>query len=295
MEFGKHSPVYLQCHDKQIQLQDLQVSTQQMKLLESIFADPNQVISCVKTQEELKWLDHYLDIPLVEAMLETSYHAFHRLIMNECTIIPFKYQRHDARILELAIENGDYDTFVKAYNMNPDSRIFLLDLAVIFNQMKVLEFLVDHNTYPMGDMIMVASLAAKYDRLEMVKKIGVWDTWTCVNAASEGNITVLQYLHEHGCEWNSSTCAAAARNGHLDCLQYAHQHGCEVNGLVIYQAVKFGHIPCLMYLHQERCPYGAGLCATAAEHGQLEALIFLHEHGYPWGVGCDTNAVDIYC
>ena len=48
----------------------------------------------------------------------------------------------------------------------------------------------------------------------------------CSNAAENGRLEVLQYLHENGCPWNQSTCSNAAENGHLEVLKYLHENGC---------------------------------------------------------------------
>ena len=41
-----------------------------------------------------------------------------------------------------------------------------------------------------------------------------------------GQLHVLQYLHENGCPWNSYTCHNAAYYKHWDCLQYAVDNKC---------------------------------------------------------------------
>ena len=48
----------------------------------------------------------------------------------------------------------------------------------------------------------------------------------CARMARNGNIELLQHLHENGCPWNEKTCSNAAGSGHLECLKYAHENGC---------------------------------------------------------------------
>ena len=48
----------------------------------------------------------------------------------------------------------------------------------------------------------------------------------CWRMAQNGNLELLQFLHENGCPWNERTCSEAARNDHFECLKYEHENGC---------------------------------------------------------------------
>ena len=48
----------------------------------------------------------------------------------------------------------------------------------------------------------------------------------CARMAENGNLELLQHLHESGCHWDVWTCSNAAENGHLECLKYARENGC---------------------------------------------------------------------
>jgi len=48
----------------------------------------------------------------------------------------------------------------------------------------------------------------------------------CSNAASNGHLDVLKYLHEHGCPWDSLTCYHAHENDHIEFLNYAIEQKC---------------------------------------------------------------------
>jgi hypothetical protein len=48
----------------------------------------------------------------------------------------------------------------------------------------------------------------------------------CSNAASNGHLDVLKYLHEHGCPWDSLTCYHAHENDHIEFLNYAIEREC---------------------------------------------------------------------
>ena len=48
-----------------------------------------------------------------------------------------------------------------------------------------------------------------------------------VAAARGGNLGVLQWARENGCEWDKRVCSQAAEGGHLGVLQWARENGCE--------------------------------------------------------------------
>ena len=48
----------------------------------------------------------------------------------------------------------------------------------------------------------------------------------CAEMAWNGNLELLQFLHEKGCPWDKETCRRAGENGHLECLKYAHENRC---------------------------------------------------------------------
>ena len=48
----------------------------------------------------------------------------------------------------------------------------------------------------------------------------------CARMALNGNVELLQHLHENGCPWDKETCRRAGENGHLECLKYARENGC---------------------------------------------------------------------
>jgi hypothetical protein len=85
------------------------------------------------------------------------------------------------------------------------------------------------------------SIAAANGQLPVLQYLhengwGPWDVHTCTSAAVNGHLTVLKYLHENGCPWNYDTCFYAADNKHWDCLQYAVDNKC---GMWEYCAKKY--------------------------------------------------------
>jgi hypothetical protein len=85
-------------------------------------------------------------------------------------------------------------------------------------------------------------------------KMDVHGMMVRVQAAYDGHLKCLKYLHENGCAWNVWSCAFAALNGHLECLKYLHENGCEWDEFTCAYAASGGHLECLRYLHENGCP-----------------------------------------
>ena len=81
-----------------------------------------------------------------------------------------------------------------------------------------------------------------------------WDYHTSGVAAYKGNLDMLKYCCENGCEVREGTCAVAAHNGHLACLEYLRSKNCPWTMEVCEQAHKKNHIDCLTYAVRNKCP-----------------------------------------
>lgn len=60
--------------------------------------------------------------------------------------------------------------------------------------------------------------------------------YTC-NAAGNGQLELLKYLHEQGCPWHEDAAELATFYDHADCLEYVLSHGCPYTDAV-YNAAK---------------------------------------------------------
>ena len=81
-----------------------------------------------------------------------------------------------------------------------------------------------------------------------------WDYWSSTMAAFVGNLDILKYCVENGCEVEESTCANAALNGHLDCLEYLRAKKCPWDARVCEVAHKNNKIDILTYAVKNKCP-----------------------------------------
>jgi hypothetical protein len=81
-----------------------------------------------------------------------------------------------------------------------------------------------------------------------------WDWQTSCAAAYQGNLDMLKYCVENGCEVDEGTCATAAKNGHLACLEYLRSKNCPWDERVCQRAHENNHIDCLTYAVKNKCP-----------------------------------------
>ena len=65
-------------------------------------------------------------------------------------------------------------------------------------------------------------------------------TILCGELSKSGNLEVLKWARENGCQWNSSTCSNAASGGHLEVLKWARDNGCKWDINTCYNAAGGG-------------------------------------------------------
>jgi hypothetical protein len=131
---------------------------------------------------------------------------------------------------------------------------------------------------------------AQTNKLELLKwareeKKCEWDDRTIHAAAEQGNLEMVKYCAENGCNTSEYTCENAAENGHLEVLKYLREEvkapwdSDTANGAALN-----GHLHILEYLFERKYDkYSTGACWYAAKNGHLECLKYLHETAKaPW-------------
>lgn len=148
------------------------------------------------------------------------------------------------------------------------------------------------------------------------------DAEECNIAAEEGQLELLQWLHEKGFEWDAETCSRAARRGQWHVLRYLLKEGCPCNSDTLYfAACKDGSVEMLQQLYDagarvwsrwrdhyspdrrslltiaidrrdvalatwalehDDAPITADTALEAARHGDIALLEFVMEHGGTW-------------
>jgi len=81
-----------------------------------------------------------------------------------------------------------------------------------------------------------------------------WDYLTSGRAAYLGNLEMLKYCVENGCEVGEGTCADAAENGHLECLKYLREKNVKWDERTVQDARENNHVDCLNYALANNCP-----------------------------------------
>ena len=118
-----------------------------------------------------------------------------------------------------------------------------------------------------------------------VKKKCRWDAGTIEAAAYHGNMEMVKYCVANECPIDEWACADAAQNGHLEVLKYLHE---EVKAPWDFRtadwAAENGHLHILEYLVERKYDkFDEDACANAAMNGHLDCLKYLHETAkWPW-------------
>ena len=115
--------------------------------------------------------------------------------------------------------------------------------------------------------------AAENGHLEVLKYLhegakAPWDEYTAIWAAGKGQLHILEYLVERKYDkYNTYACEDAAKKGHLDCLKYLHETAkAPWNFQAVYYAHKKNHPECVQYLLDNNCPLPQG---WSYAHGDL--------------------------
>jgi hypothetical protein len=81
-----------------------------------------------------------------------------------------------------------------------------------------------------------------------------WDYKTSGIAAILGNLEMLKYCVENGCEVDEGTCATAALFGNLECLKYLREKNVKWDHRTVQLARENNHVDCLNYALANNCP-----------------------------------------
>ncbi|KAL4113524.1 hypothetical protein QTP88_017136 [Uroleucon formosanum] len=220
----------------------------------------------------------------------------------------------DVSTCTMAIENDEFDSLKFAVeNGCPLDVPEPANEAASEDNLLILKYLHEHGCpWSVETFAYAAASSINLDCVKYLHANGCpWDVSTCTNAvtnqnfsclefvvdngcpldtpqptleaASIGNLTILKYLHEHGCPWSVETFACAALKGDLNCLKYLHANGCPWDVSTCTNAVTNQNFSCLEFLVDNGCPLDTPQPALkAASIGNLTILKYLHERGCPW-------------
>jgi hypothetical protein len=98
------------------------------------------------------------------------------------------------------------------------------------------------------------------NKLELLKWIREekqckWNRWTINAAARQGNLEMVKYCVANECPIDEGACADAAVNGHLEVLKYLHEEAkAPWDSSVLHFAHRNKHLECLRYAIEKKCP-----------------------------------------
>ena len=139
-----------------------------------------------------------------------------------------------------------------------------------------------------GHVAVLVWLMEHFRSKQLEASIGYATRTTCVMAAENGQLAVLQWAREMDCEWDAGTCGMAARGGHLAVLQWARANGCAWNSGTCIRAAQGGHLQVLQWARSNSCPWDEYVSLlhipdVALSSWSLLKLPMKNLPGPPWG------------
>jgi hypothetical protein len=104
----------------------------------------------------------------------------------------------------------------------------------------------------------------------------------CSCVAETNDLKLLRWVREEKeCAWDWKTSGQAAVQGNLDMLKYCCENGCEVNTGTCAFAARFGQLACLEYLRSKNCPWDERVCKRAHENNHIDVLTYAVKNKCP--------------
>jgi hypothetical protein len=119
-------------------------------------------------------------------------------------------------------------------------------------------------------------------RLSSGQVITMNQEYFCHRVAATNDLKLLQWVREEKeCAWDFRPSAQAALNGNLDMLKYCCENGCEVDACHCAAAAKFGHLACLEYLRSKNYPWTKEVCKRAHDNNHIDVLTYAVKNKAP--------------
>jgi hypothetical protein len=97
----------------------------------------------------------------------------------------------------------------------------------------------------------------------------------CSQVAETNDLKLLRWVREEKeCDWDYYTSGVAAYQGNLDMLKYCCENGCEVHEGTSANAAEKGNLACLEYLRSKNCPWDKRTCEQAHENNHIDILTY---------------------
>ena len=104
----------------------------------------------------------------------------------------------------------------------------------------------------------------------------------CAKVAETNDLKLLRWVREEKeCAWDYITSNVAVCKGNLDMLKYCVENGCEVHDGTCAAAAKYGHLACLEYLRSKNIPWNKWVCKDAHENNHIDVLTYAVKNKCP--------------
>jgi hypothetical protein len=100
--------------------------------------------------------------------------------------------------------------------------------------------------------------------------------------AETNDLKLLRWVREEKeCDWDFRTSGQAVMQGNLDMLKYCCENGCEVHEGTCVEAAKYGNLACLEYLRSKNCPWDERVCEVAHKNNHINILTYAVKNKCP--------------
>lgn len=223
-------------------------------LYRKVSLHPYNVVRDIKT---IEWAQTHSNFRLTGrhmqfALRRNSNDVIIRLLIECCGFNRYCYRE--------AIQNGNNKTIhlLQRYHcpMNADA----FAAAAEMGNLKLLKLFYKKNCTYDYNLVTSAAYSGHLPSLKfLIKKGYAWDSSAFNSACESGSIDVLTYLFNEAVNdlskpwWSSSTCVSAAENGHLHLLQFLRENKCPWGIDTIYAALQNGHFNIIDWAIKNGC------------------------------------------
>lgn len=193
----------------------------------------------------------------------------------------YKHQPHTTITLAAQSGNAEFiSLFLAAGHRISDTAILE---AVINRHPHCVRLLLDSGGEIHQDTMFWAVETEDIESLSMLIEARAFVNRTIASyrAAFNGNLQILQLLHQHGYAFDEGCITAAAENGHLECVKWLIQMGYQIRDDAVRKAAWAGQLPCVKLLIANNAYFDEKAAVNAASNGQLDCLKFLIELDCP--------------
>ena len=120
-----------------------------------------------------------------------------------------------------------------------------------------------------------------------------YNLWLCCYSAKKQNNQDFLNFALPICSRDSSLCVECAGVGDVGILKFLIENGCDIDENEIMSQAAFNReTDCLKYLHKLNIPWNVETCNSAIKIDNIANLKYLHENGCPWDESCISKAME---